>query len=326
MLSRIYIQNLNYFNEEEMKVGKLFVASLLILDLSIGLVNAEGVATKNATNQSDNVVLVSNARAAVTRADFEVEIERVPEKDRFEFLASRERIGKVLEDMLVRKTMASEALESGLDKLPKTIVRLAAARDRVLATERIQNLTQDAKVPDFELRAKEVYRVNPDKFSAKPPMVRASHILINFKSHSKEDALKLAREVKALAMSGEDFGKLAEKYSDDKNAKKGELGFFSADMMIKPFSDAAFAMKPGEISEPVETEYGFHVIRVDEIMPAGSKPDFESVKGSIFKELKAEYLEELKKNYLINIRTDKAIIINEEEILKMKTSLPPAVK
>jgi len=191
----------------------------------------------------------------------------------------------------------------------------------VLSKARVQELERDAKLPDLELRAKEVYKLNPDKYGAKPRMVKASHILINFKSRSKEEALKLARVVHALAMSGGDFGKLAEKYSDDKNAKNGELGYFSADMMVKPFSDAAFAMKPGEISEPVETEYGFHVIRVDEIK-SGSKPDFEEVKGKILDELKAEYLAELRNNLLISIRTDKSIKINEEEILKIKTSLP----
>lgn len=301
-----------------MSIAKLFFVSILITVSSIGVAKAEAPQAKPGKGET---VLVSNARVAVTKEDFEAEIERVPEQDRLEFLASRERIGRVLDEILMRKTLTSEALESGLDKLPETIKKLAAARERVLATERMKSLERGAKVPDFELRAKEIYRASPDKYTVKP-MVKASHILVNFKDRTKEEALKLAQEVHALATSGGDFGELAEKYSDDRNSKalKGELGYFSADMMVKPFSDAAFAMKPGEISAPVETNFGFHVIKVAEVKP-GSKQDYDAVKSTIIEGLNADYLADLKKNHLINIRMDKDIKVNEEEILKIKTAL-----
>lgn len=309
-----------------MSAAKLFCVSTLILVSSLGAAKAETQPAKSGTDEAGNVVLVSNARVAVTKADFEAEIERVPEQDRFEFLASRERIGKVLEEILLRKTLASEALESGLDKLPGTIKKLAAARERVLATEMIQSLEKDAKTPDFELRAKEIYRVNPDKYTVKP-MVRASHILVNFKDRSKDEALKLVQEVHALAINGGDFGELAAKYSDDGGSKteKGNLGYFSADMMVKPFSDAAFALKPGEIGAPVETQFGFHVIKVSEVKP-GFKQDYAAVKVTIIEELKSEYSEDLKKDHLIQIRTDKTIKIDEEEIAKIKSTLSSVEK
>ncbi len=305
-----------------MSIKKLLCASAMLIVSTIAAAKeAAPQAGGGKDESSGNVVLVSSARAAVTRADFDTEVEKVPEQDRFEFLASRERIGKVLESILVRKTLAVEALELGLDKLPRNINRLNAAREQVLATERIQAMDQGKKAPDFELRAKEIYRSYPDKYTVKPT-VKASHILIGFKDRSKEEALKQAQEVYALAKSGSDFGELAEKYSSDKNAPKGDLGHFSADMMVKPFSDAAFAMRPGEIGGPVETKFGFHVIKVAEAKP-GFKQDYDAVKASIIEELKTEYSAGLKTNHLINIRTDKSIKVNEEEILKIKTTLPP---
>lgn len=309
-----------------MSIAKLFCALTLIIVALLGAAKAEILPAKSGMDESGNVVLVSNARVAVTKADFEAEIERVPEQDRFEFLASRERIGKVLEEILLRKTLASEALESGLDKLPGTIKRLAAARERVLATEMMQSLGKNAKTPDFELRAKEIYRVNPDKYTVKPT-VRASHILVNFKDRSKDEALKRAQEVHTLATGGDDFGALASKYSDDggSKAEKGDLGYFSADMMVKPFSDAAFALKPGEISAPVETQFGFHVIKVNEVKP-GFKQDYAAVKANIIEELNSEYSEGLKKDHLIQIRTDKTIKIDEAEIAKIKSVLPSVGK
>jgi parvulin-like peptidyl-prolyl isomerase len=82
-------------------------------------------------------------------------------------------------------------------------------------------------------------------------------------TRSKEEAQKLANKIQAQAKSGADFGALAEKYSDDPSAKtgKGNLGKFARGTMVKPFADAAFGLKPGEISNVVETPFGFHVIK-----------------------------------------------------------------
>lgn len=100
----------------------------------------------------------------------------------------------------------------------------------------------------------------------------ASHVLIQYKgsqraaatiTRSKEEAKKLADEVLAKAKKGQDFAGLAKQYSDEPGAKDraGTLGKFAKGQMVKPFADAAFALKPGEISNVVETDFGFHVIK-----------------------------------------------------------------
>src|SRR5882724_1013079 len=102
--------------------------------------------------------------------------------------------------------------------------------------------------------------------------IAASHVLIQYKgsmraaptiTHSKEEAKKLATEVMNKAKKGQDFAALAKQYSDEPGAKDraGALGKFSKGQMVKPFADAAFALKPGEISNVVETDFGFHVIK-----------------------------------------------------------------
>ncbi len=103
-------------------------------------------------------------------------------------------------------------------------------------------------------------------------MAAASHILVAYKgamraaettTRSKEEAKKRAEEIAAKARKGEDFGKLADENSDDPSVKinHGALGKFPRDRMVKPFADATFAMKPGEISVPVETPFGYHIIK-----------------------------------------------------------------
>ncbi len=100
--------------------------------------------------------------------------------------------------------------------------------------------------------------------------IKASHVLIAYKaarrsraSRTKAEAKKLADAVFKRAKAGEDFAELARKHSDDASAKAkgGDLGSFHRGKMVKPFADAAFALKPGEVSNVVETEFGFHVIR-----------------------------------------------------------------
>ena len=110
-----------------------------------------------------------------------------------------------------------------------------------------------------------------------PPVeerVTASHILVSYKGargaqpavvRTKDQAKKRAQEAlkKARGAQGSDFAALAKKYSDDPGSgpKGGDLGSFSRVQMVKPFSDAAFALKPGDVSEIVESDFGFHVIK-----------------------------------------------------------------
>ena len=107
---------------------------------------------------------------------------------------------------------------------------------------------------------------------AAPELIAAQHVLIAYRgakrppkgvTRSKAEAKKLAEEVAAKAKAGEDFGALASQYSDDTANKDrlGSVGKFKRDGMVKPFSDAAFALAVGETSGVVETEFGFHVIK-----------------------------------------------------------------
>jgi hypothetical protein len=102
--------------------------------------------------------------------------------------------------------------------------------------------------------------------------VAASHLLVAYAGalraspdikRTKDEAKKRAEQLMARARKGEDFGKLADEGSDDPQAKMshGALGRFTKDRMVKPFADAAFALKPGDVSPVIETPFGYHVIK-----------------------------------------------------------------
>jgi parvulin-like peptidyl-prolyl isomerase len=115
--------------------------------------------------------------------------------------------------------------------------------------------------------AEEFYTKNPDQFK-KPEQVRASHILLSVAADAPEATVqekqKAAQAIAARVKAGEAFDKLASELSEDPSAKQnaGDLNFFTKEQMVPEFSTAAFGMKKGEISEPVKSQFGFHVIQV----------------------------------------------------------------
>lgn len=148
-------------------------------------------------------------------------------------------------------------------------------------------LIKDMTVSPDEV--KQYYQENAQQFQGDEQR-RASHILISFgvsaTPQAKEEAKKKAESV--LAEVNKDpakFAELAKKYSQDpgSGANGGDLGAFGRGAMVKPFEDAVFAMKPGEISKLVESEFGYHIIKLTEI--TGSAESFDSVKPKILAEL-----------------------------------------
>lgn len=147
-----------------------------------------------------------------------------------------------------------------------------------------KNLTIETLLTDKLANAKAVtqedveayYRDNPDQFVL-PEQVQASHILINSAAEDTPEAKEAKRQqladLKIEIDNGADFAALAGEHSDcPSKARGGDLGLFTREKMVKPFSDAAFAMEVGQVSDVVETRFGYHLIKVTSRQPAGITP------------------------------------------------------
>lgn len=148
------------------------------------------------------------------------------------------------------------------------------------------NFEKQVKVADLEI--KDYYEYNIGSFMD-PKQVKARHILFKLGEDASEDEEKKIRDkAKAVleeARQGKDFAALARKYSEGPTkAKGGDLGYFSAGKMVKPFEDAAFKLKKGEISDPVRTRFGYHLIKVEDIKEERTKP-LEEVRQKIVETL-----------------------------------------
>lgn len=260
-------------------------------------------------------ILLESKQVKITSLDFEAEIERIPAEYRAEVLGSKERIKKLLENLLIHKTLAEQARKAGIDSEPMMKKRLEFAADKLLSQAQIDRSVASLKLPNFAARARELYKINTEQYTL-PAKVHASHILVDSKSRTDEEALKRILEVRTKALEGKPFDALAQEYSDDPSAKEnnGDLGFFEAGRMVKPFSDAAFAMDaPGKISEPVKTNFGYHIIRLHEKQARKLRP-FDEVKEEIVKGLSAKYIADYRQELVGKITSDPSLKLNEEAV------------
>jgi len=190
----------------------------------------------------------------------------------------------------LRKQMPDDAaFKKALAERNMTEERLRADIRKDLAINKMMEAefalpptVSDADVKDF-------YDKNPDEFTG----VRASHILIKpdgFDEASKKKARTAIDDVLKQAKAGTDFGELAKKHSSDGSAQQGgDLGFFTKGRMVPEFSDAAFKLQPGQISDVVETQFGYHVIKVTE----RAAIPFETVRATLDKDLRESKLKDV---------------------------------
>lgn len=252
---------------------KLFAASVVSL-FALTVSAADGAS-----------VLVRHGDTVVTSRDVHVALENfVPEKNRAEVLGNEKRLRDFVAQLFAVKKLADESKQRTLDATERA--KMDATVERAAAQVQLDYLLNAQPSPDFDKAAREFYLANPKQF-LQPEQIRAQHVLIKAEGRSKEEAQALANHVFALAKKGDqDFAKLANEFTEDPSGKEngGDLGFFGRGAMVKPFEDAAFGMKVGgEVVGPVETQFGYHVIRLMERKPEATIP-FEQVKDKLVRD------------------------------------------
>jgi peptidyl-prolyl cis-trans isomerase C len=183
-----------------------------------------------------------------------------------------ERKRVLLQFVIENELMAAAGEKDNLDETDSFDARVKyharrALRDAYFDSSIVGGVTEED--------AKKIY---DDKIAKMKPEqeVHARHILVGTEEEAKEIAERLKK--------GEDFATLAKEKSKDTNAEGGDLGFFTRGQMLKPFEEAAFALDVGKISEPVQTQFGWHIIRVEEKRDQ-KLPSFDQVKEAIKSQL-----------------------------------------
>jgi peptidyl-prolyl cis-trans isomerase C len=215
----------------------------------------------------DNPVLAKVNGAEIRQSDVALAEEELgPSLAQMDPATKRENVLAFLIDMRIVAKAAEDKKVENTEEFKK---RLAFTRNRLLMDSLLAN---EGKAATTDAAMKKVYE-EAAKQIADEQEVHARHILVE----SEDEAKAVADELK----KGADFAELAKKKSKDPGASDGgDLGFFTKDQMVPEFSTVAFALEPGKISEPVKSQFGWHIIKVEE-KRSRKAPDFEQVKSQI---------------------------------------------
>ena len=276
--------------------------------------------------------LASIGDTKVTLADYEASLLNIPERDRYGWAMDQKRVSQQVDGLLKIRTIAEEARRKGLDKDPLFKLRVDQYAEKLL-TEMVGAKADEAAAAEFEQkrssfidRAREQYLINKQQFQTQKE-VKASHILIEARSRPADEALAKIKAIRVRAVSGESFETLAETTSDDRSAKqnKGELGFFGPGRMDPAFEAAAFALKqPMEISEPIKSAFGYHLIRLEEIKPA-RQLTFDEASPELMEKLKQQYVDQRRSQTVAALYDSSKVKWNEPAVVGLKKTVDPAL-
>lgn len=249
---------------------------------------------------------------------------RYPRKENYRDidLAKKE---EILNNLIRNKLKLNAAYTEGLEADKKIIHSVEEYREKLIISRYHEKVVIDQLVP-----AEDVERfINNQKYEAK-----VSHILITYRgvspraTRSMEEAKQLADDIYQKLAGGADFAEMAVQYSDDPNVKtnKGSLSYFTWGSMVPEFEEAVWALKKGEISKPVKTRYGFHIIRLEDkrerkgFSPPKDEESLFYIKRQLFmthsdsgRVLWEKQINELKERYDFEI--------NKQNILEMATTI-----
>ena len=302
---------------------KSLIASVIFL-LSLFMLFCCGIAKAEKGKQT----IAKVGKEKLTLSQFE---EKVKEKKLFSTgpTEDKEKKRNLLDEMireLLIKQKASQMDLSGDGKFLKA--KESYMSDQLLKLMYRKEISDQIKVTDEKID--KYYTENKEKLFKIPEQVKASHILVKIEvdsvSHdtaqAKKKAEQRAEKIYQEAKGGANFDSLAKGYSQDLGSKTrgGDLGFFPRGRMVKQFEDAAFSLGIGEISEPIETQFGYHIIKVTDKKNEG----YQELDNNLREELKARLRSEKEKqeaeDYVKHLEETANLVFNEELLSREDTS------
>ncbi len=259
--------------------------------------------------------LVTEGDITVDAGDFDAAMLRVPEDKRAEFRTSHERVASIVDNLFLARSIAERARKEGLAQDPVVRRRMRQVQDNLLADLYLQEIDKSIAKLDLDARARELYEADKSHYM-KPESVHVQQILVDLKGRTREMALERARKVYDEARSGkEDFLDLAARYSDDpsKISNGGDLRWREPKSFSAPVARQLAAMKKGEIAPPVESEDGFHILRLVARKPAEPLA-FEDVKEAIVAQERERLAKKRREDLVREIRSSPTVTVHNKNV------------
>ena len=237
---------------------------------------------------------------------------QIQEGKKYGFIVDEYAVDEAVEDIKKKNNLADGQLQEMLKREGRTLKSYKNHIGDQIMVSKITRFEIGNRVKVSEKSIIKYYKKNQKEFWEEGK-VRTRHILFISERGSSENRrrakLRQAKKVLSEIRKGSDFSKLAIKYSEDVSASSGgDVGFVKRGKMVREFEEVVFSLKPGQISDIVETEYGYHIIKVDEVLP-GKTLTLKDVKNRIHKILSMQkqkqvyddWINELKKSAFIEV-------------------------
>lgn len=273
---------------------KIKLSAVCLSVISVCAQNAQ------ATDQQEQIhVLAQRGNGIVTQSEFQAHIDKLPVRLQPIILRDGKKLKNIINALLINAQLAADARQVGFENEQIVVDRMKLAADSELAAAWIDHYVESQPPGNYSQLAHEYYQVNKDSMMTLP-MIDVSHILISKEGRSFEEAKVLAD---SLSLQLEDdpskFDQFIMDYSEDPSvsANKGKFEFVKKGDMVKAFEKAAFALQENEISSPVKTSYGYHIIRLDaQIAP--TMKSFDEVKTLLIDQQRQQHNDRIKQDYL----------------------------
>lgn len=286
---------------------KKFMILICVVVFAVGCSQKDG---------SKGPVLAKVEGTVITKEDFLNKINRVPEwaRDRFQ---SEEGKKEFLDELIKEQLIYKDAMKNGLDRDENFKRDLEEFKKMNLIKIILEKeVEKKAKLDPKEV--KDFFDKNKEKFTIGTE-VKAKHILVDTEQQAKDVLKKLTQN--------ENFSRLAEQYSRDKATAKigGDLGFFGRGRMVPEFEAVAFNLKVGEVSGPVKTRFGYHIVQVTD-RKEGRPGSFDEIKGTLERQLMIEKQKALFDTYVEKLKKDAKIetAVYETELKALTVEKAPA--
>ena len=318
-----------------MKLKSFFFNAITLITIIFACIASDALAQTDSTPDA-TVAIVNDI--PITEADVTLEVKRIQFQakamqkplDPSMMLSMRE---KVIDSLINRELLLQQSkakgittnesdIDNSIDQIKRRLeagqsfeslmvemgITMETMRTQVGQASAIQKLLEVEVYPQAIVSEKEsrIFFENNPQYFKKPEEVKASHILIQVAPDASDEEKLAAREkiedIQKKIAAGDDFANLARQYSEGPSSTNGgDLGYFDRKKMVKPFSDAAFELKPGQVSNIVETRFGFHLIKVFD-KKAKSTYEFEDIKGRLGEILQQQKIQEETVRYLEVLR------------------------
>jgi peptidyl-prolyl cis-trans isomerase C len=259
-----------------------------------------GETAKAGDTVEDVAVVATYSGKKLTSADVVAEIERLPGPSRA-YLSAPDRKRQFVENMILNDLLFEEGKKQGYDKDPEIDRQITDMRKRLVVQKLMRELQKPPEITDAQ--AKQYYDDNPTLYST--TQIKAAHILVKDEATAKEIRAELEKDPSR-------FAEIAKEKSTDRTSggRGGDLGKFAQGRMVPEFEKVAFALKPNELSQPVKTQYGWHVIIVSEREEGERKP-FDQVKEQIRATMRNKALQDTMQSRFDGLKSGAKLQIDE---------------